>query len=201
MYKKVIASLLVGVCIGSAVTYQITNEKHKKDMEVIMRRERRAITTRNTVSRSNTKLVRKLSNANKDLSEVNKELNKAYSKIEELQCDLKALSTFSSKYKMGRFEVTAYSPYDNVSGMENNGNPNVTSTGAKPTNGTIAVDPKVIPYGSKIIIIYEDGTVEKGRAEDCGGAIKGNIIDVFRWTYKDAINHGRREAMVIWYNE
>lgn len=194
MYKKVLASLLVGVCLGSAVTYWITDEQHKKDMEVIMRHERHAIASRNTLSRSHAELLN-------DLNNTNKELGKLQNKIEELKGDLETLSNFSDRYKIGSFEVTAYSPYDNVSGMENNGNPDATSTGVKPTDGTIAVDPNVIPYGSKIIIIYEDGTVEKGRAEDCGGAIKGNIIDVFRWTYKEAVKHGRREAVVIWYND
>lgn len=194
MYKKVLASLLIGVCLGSAVTYWITDEQHKKDIEVIMRRERHAIASRNTLLRSHTELLN-------DLNSANKELGKVQNKVEELKGDLETLSNFSDRYKIGSFEVTAYSPYDNVSGMENNGNSDATSTGVKPTDGTIAVDPNVIPYGSKIIIIYEDGTVEKGRAEDCGGAIKGNIIDVFRWTYKEAVKHGRREAVVIWYND
>ena len=119
----------------------------------------------------------------------------------ELTAHIEALRQVTEKYSVDTFQVTAYSPYDNVSGMENDGNPNKTATGTKPRPGTIAVDPKVIPYGSKIIIVYEDGTVEYGIAEDCGGLIKGNIIDVFRQTYKEAVKHGRREATVIWYND
>jgi len=121
--------------------------------------------------------------------------------VNELTVHIETLRQVTEKYSVGTFQVTAYSPYDNVSGMENDGNPNKTATGTKPRPGTIAVDPKVIPYGSKIIIIYEDGTVEYGIAEDCGGLIKGNIIDVFRQTYKEAVKHGRREATVIWYND
>ena len=51
----------------------------------------------------------------------------------------------------------------------------VTATGAPLVEGdTIAVDPTVIPYGTKVIINGHIFT-----ATDCGGAIKGNRIDVF----------------------
>ncbi len=51
----------------------------------------------------------------------------------------------------------------------------VTSTGAPLVEGdTIAVDPTIIPYGTKVIINGHIFT-----ASDCGGAIKGNHIDVF----------------------
>lgn len=38
----------------------------------------------------------------------------------------------------------------------------------------MAVDPSVIPYGSEVLI---NGHVYI--AEDCGGAVKGNVIDIF----------------------
>ena len=46
----------------------------------------------------------------------------------------------------------------------------ITSTGTKPKWGTIAVDPNVIPYGTKVYIPKFNMTFT---AEDCGGAIKG----------------------------
>jgi len=171
MRKKLLVAVVLSACISSILTYKVVVNKHEK--EVITR-----LST--TVSRTNT-------------SQQNK--------INELTAHIEALRQVTEKYSVDTFQVTAYSPYDNVSGMENDGNPNTTATGTKPRPGTIAVDPEVIPYGSKIIIIYEDGTVEHGIAEDCGGLIKGNVIDVFRQTYKEAIEHGRREATVIWYND
>ena len=72
-------------------------------------------------------------------------------KINELTAHIEALRQVTEKYSVDTFQVTAYSPYDNVSGIENDGNPNTTATGTRPRPGTIAVDPEVIPYGSKII--------------------------------------------------
>ena len=105
------------------------------------------------------------------------------------------------KYNIDTYKMTAYSPYDNVSGIENDGNPNSTATGTVPKEGTMAVDPRVIPYGSTIIVVYEDGSVEFGTAEDCGGAIKGKRVDVFRRTYKETVKFGVRKATVIWFKK
>lgn len=179
MQKKLLAAVMLSVCISSILTYKVVVDKHEREMIARLS---------TTVSRANatcdTYRTRALQN-----------------EVNELTAHIETLRQVTEKYSVDTFQVTAYSPYDNISGMENDGNPNKTATGTKPRPGTIAVDPKVIPYGSKIIIVYEDGTVEHGVAEDCGGLIKGNVIDVFRQTYKEAVKHGRREATVIWYND
>lgn len=180
MRKKLLAAVMLSVCISSILTYKVV-DKHER--EVLAR-----LST--TVSRANATCDTYRTRALQLQNEVN-----------ELTAHIEALRQVTEKYSVDTFQVTAYSPYDNVSGMENDGNPNKTATGTKPRPGTIAVDPKVIPYGSKIIIVYEDGTVEHGVAKDCGGLIKGNVIDVFRQTYKEAVKHGRLEATVIWYND
>ena len=64
-----------------------------------------------------------------------------------------------------------------------------TSTGQKPVWGTIAVDPKVIPYGTKVYIPQFGRTFI---ANNTGGAIKGNKIDIFMNTKKECYNWGRR---------
>lgn len=64
-----------------------------------------------------------------------------------------------------------------------------TSTGQKPVWGTIAVDPKVIPYGTKVYIPCFDQVFV---ANNTGGAIKGNKIDIFMNTNKECYNWGRR---------
>lgn len=64
-----------------------------------------------------------------------------------------------------------------------------TSTGQKPVWGTIAVDPKVIPYGTKVYIPAFGRTFI---ANNTGGAIKGNKIDIFMNSKKECYNWGRR---------
>lgn len=70
-----------------------------------------------------------------------------------------------------------------------------TSTGTIPMPGkTIAVDPNVIPYNS---IVYIEGLGEFV-AEDTGGAIKGNRLDIYMGegpeAYQEAINWGVRNV-------
>ena len=68
-----------------------------------------------------------------------------------------------------------------------------TYTGTEPTEGrTIAVDPDVIPLGSEVII---DGKTYV--AEDIGGAIKGNHIDIYFDSHEEALEWGKQEIEVI----
>ncbi|WP_171028943.1 3D domain-containing protein [Vagococcus zengguangii] len=72
---------------------------------------------------------------------------------------------------------------------------NLTATGTVPTPGrTIAVDPSVIPLGSLVQITVPSMPQYNGvyRAEDTGGAVHGNIIDIFFSNETDARNFGRR---------
>ncbi len=74
----------------------------------------------------------------------------------------------------------------------------VTASGKAVQVGYVAVDPKVIPLGSRLYITYPNGNVCYGFAvaEDTGGAIKGNRIDLFFETYEEAISFGRRKVKV-----
>ena len=69
---------------------------------------------------------------------------------------------------------------------------NQTATGTWPKVGTIAVDPRVIPLGTRVYVVGYGYAV----AEDTGGAIKGNIIDLFMETENQCINWGRRNVTV-----
>ncbi|MBQ9061352.1 MAG: C40 family peptidase [Eubacterium sp.] len=72
---------------------------------------------------------------------------------------------------LGEFRITYYCPCEECNGVY----AGHSATGAPLIQGrTIAVDPSIIPYGTKVIIGGHVFT-----AEDCGGAIKGKRIDVF----------------------
>lgn len=91
----------------------------------------------------------------------------------------------------GQFKATAY-----TSGIADVGY--ITATGTKARVGAIAVDPKVIPYGTKMFIVTEDGQYVYGEAtaEDCGGLIKGNRIDLFFDTVNECYAFGVRMCQV-----
>jgi len=74
----------------------------------------------------------------------------------------------------------------------------ITATGIRATYGVIAVDPRVIPLGSKVYITAPDGSWTYGTAvaADTGGAIKGNIIDLCYDTNAECFQFGRRYARV-----
>lgn len=68
----------------------------------------------------------------------------------------------------------------------------ITASGMKAQRGVVAVDTKVIPFGTKLYIEGYGCAV----AGDTGSAIKGNKIDVFVNTYAEARNWGVRTVNV-----
>ena len=89
----------------------------------------------------------------------------------------------SSLRPLGVFHITHYCQCSICCGPWANG---ITSTGVTATtNRTIAVDPTVIPYGSKVVI---NGQVYV--AEDCGGAIKNNHIEIYMDSHEEALSSG-----------
>lgn len=92
---------------------------------------------------------------------------------------------------LGVCKLTAYCK-ENYPHICNNGDSSNTATGTTPTVGrTIAVDPSLIPYGSEVIINGHTYI-----AEDCGGAVKGNRIDILFETHSEALAFGIQYAEV-----
>lgn len=95
---------------------------------------------------------------------------------------------------LGEYTLTAYCACSRCCGVWANG---YTATGAWATEGrTIAVDPDVIPYGSRVTLIWPDGTQREYIAEDCGGGVNDNHIDVFFNDHQAARVFGVQSAMV-----
>ena len=70
-----------------------------------------------------------------------------------------------------------------------------TASGTPARVGAVAVDPSVIPLGSKLYIVCNGGVVYgRAVAEDTG--VRGNRIDLYYNTYQECIRFGRRNCMV-----
>ncbi len=74
----------------------------------------------------------------------------------------------------------------------------ITASGTYAKYGTVAVDPRVIPLGTRMYIESADGSFVYGYcvAEDTGGAIKGNKVDLFFNSYSECMQFGRRNVNV-----
>ncbi len=94
-----------------------------------------------------------------------------------------------------QFVATAY----------NNADPGCTiytATGTLCRVGAIAVDPSVIPYGTRMYIVTNDGQYIYGIAvaEDCGGSIKGNRVDLYFDTVAECYTFGVRSCTIYFLN-
>ena len=94
-------------------------------------------------------------------------------------------------YKTDNVTATGYTHTDAGCDM-------ITSTGTTVHYGTAAVDPRFIPYGTRMLIVSHDGERYYGiaTAEDCGGAIKRDRMDLYFPTYQECIEFGRRRCTI-----
>jgi len=96
-------------------------------------------------------------------------------------------------------EASAYTAGYESTG-KNPGDPGygITASGTTVRHGTVAVDPRVIPLGTNLYIESLGSLPDYGiaRAEDTGGAIKGNRIDLYFSSLSEALKFGRRRVKV-----
>ena len=94
-------------------------------------------------------------------------------------------------YKTDNVTATGYTHTDEGCDL-------ITSTGTTVHYGTAAVDPRFIPYGTRMLIVSHDGERYYGiaTAEDCGGAIKRDRMDLYFPTYQECIEFGRRRCTI-----
>ena len=97
-------------------------------------------------------------------------------------------------------EVLTYTHKDTVRATAythtDQGCDNVTASGTVVHWGTVAVDPRYIPYGTRMFIMASDGSYVYGiaTAEDCGGDIKGDRMDLYMPSYEQCREFGRRRC-------
>lgn len=99
-------------------------------------------------------------------------------------------------YKKDTYKATAYTHYDE-------GCNTTTATMSEVRWGVVAVDPKIIPYGTRMYIVTKDGDFVYGigTAEDCGGAIKGKRLDLYMPTLREAFAFGRQDVDVYFLGD
>lgn len=99
-------------------------------------------------------------------------------------------------YKTDTFLATAYTQYDE-------GCNNTTATMTPVRWGVVAVDPKVVPYGTRMFIVNSDGSFVYGigTAEDCGGGIKGKRLDLYMPTLREAFRYGYKDVTVYFLGD
>lgn len=96
-------------------------------------------------------------------------------------------------------QATAYtSSYEDTGKHPDHPYFGMTYTGVKARRGIIAVDPNVIPLGSRVYVEIAGSTPDYGYAlaADTGGAIKGNKIDVYVDTREEALRWGVKKCKV-----
>lgn len=133
------------------------------------------------------------------------QVDKACSKTAEAHEPIKVIETAEAAslepaepidelISLGEYKITYYCPCEQCCGSwaknrpkDAEGNSIVkTASGETAEAGkTIAVDPDVIPYGTEVVI---DGHTYT--AQDCGGAIQGNRIDIYCDSHAEALQNG-----------
>jgi len=99
---------------------------------------------------------------------------------------------------LGEFEATFYTAFCPT------GCTGITATGIDVRNTiyhegkrVIAVDPNVIPLGSNVKVTLANGDSFEATAQDVGGAIKGNRIDILVASRDEAYRLGRQSVKVM----
>ena len=97
---------------------------------------------------------------------------------------IKTKVRIGKKKYLGKFWITHYCPCSKCCGV---GGGKITASGTRPTVGrTVGVNPKLIKYGTQLQIGKQRGYV----AEDTGGGIGWNHLDVFCSSHQEALNAG-----------
>lgn len=118
-----------------------------------------------------------------------------------VEATLEEHETEPALVSLGEFKLTAYCACEKCCGewaldrpVDKAGNPIIVGAcGEVLVEGvSVAVDKSVIPYGTEIFV---NGQAYK--AQDCGGAIKGNRIDVYFESHADALEFGVQYAEVF----
>lgn len=108
---------------------------------------------------------------------------------------------------LGKFKITHYCSCEKCCGKWALNRPDgvvKTASGADAKAGrTIAVDTSIIPFGTEVVVRYDDGSEAVYVAEDTGSAVMGKHIDVYMDDHDAAWNAGLKygEVLIINYGD
>lgn len=189
MFRRKVTSITLGlVVLACFIIYHFCTVKQLRE-------------TISTVNSEVDTLQAKLDRSISDMEEMRDERDRLLVKVDEMRDSVTNIMEGNLSEAEGwvvrRFRLTGYAPFDNKSGMCHDGDPTTTASGSYPKAGrTIAVDPKVIPLGTQVWVEGHGWRV----AEDTGGLIKGDRIDIMVDTYEEALEV-TGEALVIYPRE
>lgn len=133
----------------------------------------------------------------KEVEETTQIVENSVESVEKVSFEIE---TTEKTYTEMEMIITAYCPCEKCCGVyatnrqkDEKGNAIVLTASGKEakTGRTVAVDPRYIPYGTEIII---DG--QTYIAEDCGGAIKGDRLDIYFDCHSEAVIFGKQTKIV-----
>ena len=175
----IITALLIGALIGALITIGVINAQAAEDVEM----------DTYPAMEEDTRLPLVVAAKPVETSAPVKPLSEPEPVKEEM-----------TDYHVGTCEITAYCTCVKCCGIWSEDHPSrkgtgyvqKTATGTIPTEGkTVAVDPKVIPLGS-IVMINGVGYI----AEDTGSAVTAKVVDIYFESHDAAVAFGRQTADV-----
>jgi len=198
-FRRILLTLLVGIACFVVQEYQIIKLQSKlSETKANLLAEQNKLDDTNkqlksTESRlkSTEKDLKNLKVDNVKLKKTNDSLKSQAEQLKEqlLKSKREKVTQLSEKKRVVNVMATAYTAY--CSGCSG-----TTTTGLNlrehPDSKVIAVDPSIIPLGSKV---YVEG-YGYATASDTGGAIKGRRIDVFFPSLQDALKFGVKHINV-----
>ena len=196
--KDIIAMCNIDVNENIAITPDLQTDLYE-NIEIIVKKitpiEKKIIENTDTLKSEQSKIIEKPIHKTKPIA-----IKKKPKKSMDMQDLTNAQSNTTFKDKNGK--IVNYSKF--ISGICTAYNANeggsLTSTGKHVRVGYVAVDPKIIPYGSKLYITSPDNKIVYGYAEaqDTGGAMRQRkaLIDLFYKTDKECRHFGRRKMNV-----
>lgn len=102
--------------------------------------------------------------------------------------------------KIENCKITYYcaEPYEHICGYGQG----ITASGRELVPyRSCAVDPSVIPLGATVMVDYGDGRIQYYSADDTGGAVDGEHIDLCVQAHEEALDLGVKYATVFWLEE